>query len=147
VTFIKKSPFTIDMEYAEMLKKASNELPKVVFEKARFEIPNVRGHIQGNKTVITNFSQIASALNRPIDHFIKYLFKELATPGELRNRALVLGRKVAASAVNEKVRKYAEEFVLCSECGKPDTRIEKEGQFNHMRCTACGAKHIIKSVL
>ncbi len=130
-----------------MLKKATTELPKVVFEKARFEIPKVLGHIQGNKTIITNFHQIVTSLNRPQDHILKYLLKELATPGELNKRALVFGRKVAATAVNSKIRKYAEEFVLCSDCGKPDTRIEKEGPYHHLRCTACGAKHIIKSVI
>ena len=130
-----------------MLKKGREELPKVVFEKARFEIPKTRGHIQGNKTFITNFHQIANVLRRPPEHFVKFLLKELATPGETSSRSLILGRKVAASVVNEKIRKYAEEFVLCSECGKPDTAIEKEGQFTYLRCTACGTKRIIKSVI
>ncbi|MDP7323810.1 MAG: translation initiation factor IF-2 subunit beta, partial [Candidatus Woesearchaeota archaeon] len=95
----------------------------------------------------TNFHQIADALQRPIEHFIKFLYKELATPGELTNKSLTLKRKVAASVVNEKIRKYADEFVLCAQCGKPDTTIEKDGQFSYKRCTACGNKQIIKSVI
>tara|TARA_Y100000310_G_scaffold52238_1_gene48036 strand:+ start:3805 stop:4212 length:408 start_codon:yes stop_codon:yes gene_type:complete len=135
------------MEYEKMLEKARKELPTVVFEKARFEIPKARGHLQGTKTLFTNVHQIANTLHRPIEHFVKFLYKELATPGDLSNKSLLLKRKVAASVVNEKIRKYADEFVLCSQCGKPDTTIEKEGQFSYKRCTACGNKQIIKSVI
>ena len=34
---------------------------------------------------------------------------------------------------------------FCYECGKPDTKIEKEGNFSYIKCTACGARHAIKS--
>jgi translation initiation factor 2 subunit 2 len=34
---------------------------------------------------------------------------------------------------------YTETFVLCSECGKPDTRINKEGRVLVLECEACGA--------
>ena len=142
--YIKQDYFEI-MTYEELLKKARKELPKVVFEKERFEIPKVKGHIEGNKTVIGNFYQIATLLHRPVEHLLKYILKELATPGIIRRGELIIGTKVAASRINEKIRQYANEFVLCLECGKPDTKIEKEGQVSYMKCTACGAKHVVKS--
>lgn len=133
------------MEYKDMLKKARNNLPESVFEKERFEIPKVLGHIEGNKTVITNFNQIASYLRRPIDHFLKYILKELATPGNMRKNKLFIGAKISASRINEKIRQYANDFVLCPECGKPDTKIIKEGTLNYMKCQACGEKTFVKS--
>lgn len=134
------------MEYAQLLKRARDRLPQSVFEKERFEIPKARGHLEGNKTVITNFTQIASTLRRPVDHLLKYVLKELATPGEVfRSGFLVLGTKLAASRVNDKIRQYALEFVLCPDCGKPDTEIKKEGDFSFLKCSACGAKHPVKS--
>src|SRR3989344_6380859 len=63
------------MEYAQLLKRARERLPESVFEKERFEIPKVRGHIEGNKTIIGNFGQIANVLRRPSDHFQKYVLK------------------------------------------------------------------------
>jgi len=116
------------MEYAELLKRARERLPESVFEKERFEIPKVLGHMEGNKTVITNFSQIAAYLHRPVEHLLKYILKELATPGTLRQNFLIIGTKVPASRVNAKIRQYANEFVLCQECGKPDTKILKVEQ-------------------
>ena len=129
-----------------MLEDVRKSLPEVVFLKERFEIPSVMGHIQGNRTVISNFLQIASTLRREVDHLLKYVLKELATPGEIKKSgALILGTKVAASRINEKIRQYANEFVLCSECGKPDTAIVKEEGLTYMKCTACGARNVVKS--
>lgn len=134
------------IEYKKILEDVRNNLPEVVFLKERFEIPKVLGHIQGNRTIISNFLQIASTLRRDVDHLLKYVLKELATPGEIKKSgALILGTKVSASRINEKIRQYANEFVLCFECGKPDTKIEKEDGLTYIKCTACGAKNIVKA--
>ncbi|MBI4451182.1 translation initiation factor IF-2 subunit beta [Candidatus Woesearchaeota archaeon] len=133
------------MEYAELLRRGQQNLPEVVHEKARFELPKIRGHLEGNKTVITNFLQIADSLRRPPEHLLKYILRELATPGDVRRNLLVLGAKVAASRINEKVRQYAEEFVFCKECGKPDTDIKQDGDFSYLVCSVCGARHPVKS--
>jgi len=133
------------MDYKKLLKKARKELPESVFVKERFEIPKVRGHIQGNKTIISNFFQIADTLRRNPSHMIKFLSKELATPITKQGNLLILGTKVSASMINEKIQKYAKEFVLCFECGKPDTKIIVENNVSYLRCLACGAKYPIKS--
>jgi translation initiation factor 2 subunit 2 len=133
------------MEYLEMLKKARAKLPEAAFEKQRFEIPNVRGHMQGNMTVVSNFRQIAIDLRRPVEHLLKYILKELAAPGDLKPKGLLIGTKVSASKINEKIKQYAHEYVLCPDCGKPDTSIVKEGEFAYIKCAACGSKHPVKS--
>jgi translation initiation factor 2 subunit 2 len=133
------------MDYERALKRARENLPEAVFEKERFEIPKVRGHIEGNKTVISNFRQIASALRRPVEHLLKYVLKELAAPGDLRPAGLVIGTKIAAARINEKIKQYADEFVFCPECGKPDTTLEKEGELLYKKCQACGVKKPVKS--
>lgn len=130
-----------------MLDRGVRALPESAIEKSRFEVPNVKGHIEGNKTVISNFMQIAGLLNREISHFLKYLLKELATPGDLKGNLLILKTKVPASKINEKIHKYAAEFVLCYDCGKPDTKIEREKELSYLKCMACGAKHAVKTIV
>lgn len=134
------------MDYTQLLKRAREQLPESVFEKERFEIPKVRGRIERNKTIITNFQQIAATLRRPQDHLLKYVLKELATPGEVnRSGLLILGAKIPASRINDKIKQYTHEFVFCLTCGKPDTEIKREGDFSFLHCSACGAKHPVKS--
>jgi translation initiation factor 2 subunit 2 len=133
------------MDYEKALKRARDNLPESVFEKERFEIPKVKGHLEGNKTIISNFRQIASALGRQVEHLQKYVLKELAAPGDLRPSGLIIGTKIAASRINDKIKQYADEFVFCPECGKPDTKLIKEGEILYLRCEACGAKKPVKS--
>ena len=133
------------MDYEQLLERAKKNLPDQGKVKERFEIPKVKGLVEGNKTIITNFQQIATALRRDIKHLLKYLLRELATPGNIDGQRLIIGRKINSAIINEKIEKYAKEFVICKECGKPDTQIIKEGPVLMLKCTACGAKHPIKS--
>ena len=135
------------MEYEQLLERARKNMPSVVFERERFAIPKVVGRLEGNKTLITNFTQIVQTLRRPMEHILKFLLKQLASPGDVRGGFLILGTKIPATRINDKIKEYAIEFVLCTDCGKPDTEIKKESEFNYLKCTACGSKHLVKSVL
>jgi len=131
--------------YEKLLDKAKARLPEIKISKERFQIPLVSGHIQGNKTVITNFAQICSTFQRPQEHLLKYLQRELATPAEIEGPRLVLGRKIASQRINEKIEQYCKDFVVCKECNKPDTRITREDRVLFLKCTVCGAKQPIKA--
>mgnify|MGYP001602113907 FL=1 len=133
-------------EYKKLLESVRKELPEHVFQKERFELPKAKGHIQGSRTVISNFLQIADTLRREPGNMLKFVLRELATPGEIKKSgSVIIGSKVPASRINEKIKQYAASYVFCYECGKPDTKIEKEGDFSFLKCTACGARHVIKS--
>tara|TARA_Y100000310_G_scaffold167610_2_gene167546 strand:+ start:31983 stop:32396 length:414 start_codon:yes stop_codon:yes gene_type:complete len=132
-------------DYSTLLKEAKAKLPEIKQTTERFEIPKVTGHVQGNKTIIVNFSKICTVLRREPSQVIKYLQRELATPASADGQRLVLGRKITSSVINEKIAKYAKEFVLCKECGKPDTKILREERISSLKCLACGAKHPIKA--
>jgi len=135
----------MSMDYMELLKEARKNLPEVAFERQRFEIPKVRGHIQGNMTIVSNFRQIAETFRRKPEHLLKFTLKELAAPGSLKPKGLLIGTKVSASKINEKIKQYAHEFVLCAECGKPDTQLQPEGDVLYLKCTACGARRTVRS--
>jgi len=129
------------MNYEDMLKKGKEKLPEVSSETERFNIPKVRGHIEGNKTIVSNFGEIAKTLRRKPEHVLKFILKELATPGDIRKESVIFGTKLAASKINEKITNYADTFVICKECGKPDSKLTKEGAVYYLKCQACGAKH------
>ena len=133
-------------DYKELLEKGRKELPESLRTTGgRFEIPKAKGHLEGNKTIISNFNQIADALNREQSHLLKFLQRELATPAIIDKQRLVLGRKLSASQINAKIQLYAEMFVLCPDCGKPDTQLKREERVLFLKCMACGAKHPIRA--
>ncbi len=132
-------------DYEKLLKKAKANLPKLSEKRERFEMPKVKGHIQGNKTIVSNFNQIITSLGREPRQLLKYLQRELATPAEIDGPRLILNRKISAYLINSKIEQYANIFVLCPDCKKPDTKLRRENKVLVIKCTACGAKHPVKS--
>ena len=124
-----------------LLKRGRKNLPESTLSRERFEIPKIMGHIQGNKTVLSNFFQIADMLGREEEGFLKYILKELARPGEAKKPLVFLGRKVSASAINDKIVQYANKYVICKECHKPETALLKQDRLTFVKCNACGAKY------
>ena len=132
------------MNYEALLKKAKEDLPDNVKDKDRFEIPKVVGKIQGNNTIITNFYQIAKTLERDSQHFLKYILRELATPGKVDGQRLIIGAKIPANFLNKKIKQYVLTYVICPSCGKPDTNLIIEKGSSSMKCTACGNVHPVR---
>jgi len=133
------------MEYEKLLEDAYSKIKPIKAENGRFEIPKVTGQVEGKKTIITNFLQIASYLRRKPEHLEKYLQRELAASSHIDEGRLILNRKLSSAAMNEKINNYVEEFVICKECGKPDTELIKQDRLYFLHCLACGAKHSVRS--
>lgn len=70
-----------EQNYEQLLNEAYKKVKKIQGSDNRFEIPKAEGHFEG-KTIITNFSQIASYLRREPEHFQKFMLKELAAAGQ-----------------------------------------------------------------
>lgn len=133
--------------YEEMLTEAYKQIKQVSGNGERFEIPKVTGEVQGKNTVITNITQIAGYIRRPVEQLSKFLFKELATPGKMDKDRLILNTKLNSSKVNDKIAAYTKEFVICKECGKPDTEIITDKGIKYKHCLACGAKSPVRSII
>ena len=131
--------------YEQMLDEAYKNLKPIQHNGERFESPKIEGHHEGTKTILTNLPSIISYIRRDQDHFIKFLLKELATSGSFKNNRLILQRKITSQKINEKIEDYLNEFVICKQCGKPDTELLREKGFSFIHCLACGAKHSVRS--
>ena len=131
--------------YEKLLNEAYGKIKKQEGNGERFEIPKVEGHFEGKKTIITNFFQIASHLRRNPEHFQKFMLRELAASGQREGDRLVLNMTVPSAKINQKIEQYVKEFVLCEQCGKPDTELIKEDRLSFIKCMACGAKHSVRS--
>ena len=131
--------------YEELLNEAYKKVKQVNVSSDRFEIPKIEGHFEGKKTILTNFYTIVSHLRRDPEHFQKFILKELAASGQREGDRLILNMKVPSAKINQKIEQYAKEFVICRECGKPDTELIKEDRLTFVHCLACGAKHSVRS--
>lgn len=137
---------TTEKEYLASLKRARKNLPAHVFEKSRFQIPTADVFKEGNKTWITDWSRILKVLNRENDanHLAKHLAREFATSSTEERGRLCLQGKFSGGMINRELAAYVKDFVLCEECGKPDTKLTKEVRILIKVCEACGARVAVK---
>ncbi len=130
--------------YEDLLSRAKTLIPEEISETERLEIPKVKGHIQGTKTIITNFFQICKILDREPDHVLKFLSKELATKADVKNVSVLFNNRIPSVKINEKIQKYADIFVICKECKKPETKLIEKNNVLMLKCNACGAEYSIQ---
>jgi len=134
------------MDYDEHLDRALEETPEIEGGSDRFDVPDPEVRQEGNVTVYENFQATIDALGREGESVLKFLRNELGTSGHIdeSGRARLTG-SFNARRVSEAIDEYAEEYVLCPECGLPDTRLEREQGVLLLRCEACGARSATKS--
>jgi translation initiation factor 2 subunit 2 len=128
------------LNYEELLEKAYSELPDVVKEHHRFEKPEIYSIIQGKATVVQNLGEVSKAINRDPDMLAKFLLKEFGTSGTHDGQHLVMKGQFRKEQIQERFEAFLNEYVLCGECGRPDTKIAREGRVSFLKCEACGAR-------
>ena len=130
---------TADDDYFALLDRAKEQLPEVMENHERFVIPEADVIQEGKTTYIRNFIDIAETLRREPQNILQFMLRELGTPGIIEGRRAVLKAKVGTPQINDKIRVYADTFVICSECGRPDTKLVKDDRTLILECEACGA--------
>lgn len=133
-------------EYEELLDKAYEQLPDTVFEAKRFKVPKGYSVIQGNRTIIKNFGDVSNTLNRDPQHVLKYLLRELGTSGNVEGNRAIMQGKFTHYVINDRIKEYVDNFVMCHECNRPDTIIIREDRIDMLKCSACGARAPLKSL-
>jgi len=127
-------------DYAKLLERAYSNLPKTSGTGERFEIPKVVGIRMGRRTIVQNFGDVSSVMNRDPHHLLKFLSRELATAASLDGNRAIFQGKFDVGTVTRLLTIYAQRFVICPICNRPDTKMEKEGRYLFLRCEACGAR-------
>ncbi len=136
----------MDKKYEEMLEKAYATIPKEALEHSRFEIPRVDSNIQGKKTFVKGITGILKEMRRDKKHFLKYITKETATSVTESGQNIIINGKFGAIQLNKIVENYFKQFVICPECGKPDTKIISQHGTKLMKCEACGAMNPVRGL-
>lgn len=127
-------------DYDERLERALSSTPEFGGDGDRFEIPDPDVRQEGNTTVYENFQNTIDRLDRDEDMVLKFLQNEVGTSAHIdeSGRARLTG-SFDAGRLREAVEAFADAFVLCPECGLPDTRLTEEQGTRMLKCDACGA--------
>ncbi|SDX62868.1 translation initiation factor IF-2 subunit beta [Halobellus clavatus] len=128
------------MDYQDQLDRALEQSPDIAEGGERFEVPDPDVRPEGNVTVWENFEATYDRLARDPDHLVRFMQSELGTSAQIddRGRARFTG-DFKQRRVESALETYVDDFVTCSECASPDTRLVEERGTTVLKCDACGA--------
>ena len=127
------------MDYEASLERAMENVPDIGGEDQRLDIPDAAPQKDGAFTRFTNMGAIADVLGREAEHLHRFIQRELGTSGKFANGRGRYNGNFSQQDFDAAVDAYVDEYVLCSECGLPDTRLVREDRTPMLRCDACGA--------
>ena len=87
-----------------------------------------------------------TTLNRSESHFLKFFTNELGTSGNIEGTRAVFQGKHSRVQLAKLVDRYVKDYVLCPECGKPDTKFIQQNRVELMKCDACGSRSAVRSI-
>ncbi|KAL7568767.1 hypothetical protein ACA910_021757 [Epithemia clementina (nom. ined.)] len=115
----------------------------------RYKMPAVYGKIEGSgngiKTAIPNITEVSTSLHRLPGEVNKFFGTELGAQSRYSpdtDRAIVNGAHTDA-VLQDLIHKYIEKFVLCPNCGLPETNYKIKSETIYHKCAACGAKEMV----
>ena len=128
------------MEYDDALDDAFDTLPEHDAEAgSRLSVPDPEGETDGSFTRLTNVTAMADALGREPEHLHRFIQRAFGTNGQFDGTQARYNGSFSIADFDAAVEEYAAEYVLCSECGLPDTVLASEDGIEMLRCEACGA--------
>jgi translation initiation factor 2 subunit 2 len=127
------------MDYDVALDRAYEALPERTASQERLQVPDAAVQADGAFTRLTNINAIADALSRDPEHVHRFVQREFGTNGEFDGERSRYNGEFDERDFEAALDSYADEYVLCSECGLPDTKLVTEDRTQMLRCEACGA--------
>ena len=88
--------------------------------------------------MLRNFSEIVGIFNRKPKHIIKQLSSDLGAKMTQKGEQLHISKQVSAEVVTASLKKYADRFIICPNCGKPDTLLQGNKKKQELQCLSCG---------
>jgi len=113
----------MEKDYKEMLSRAYKNLPDLVAEVDRFQIPRAIVRRQGRRSVIQNFKEIAES--------------------NFDGDKVVFQGRFNADSIRNLIEIYTNKYVICPVCGRPDTNVVRDKRLSFLQCDACGARSSI----
>ncbi len=131
-------------DYMKGLERAMSRLPASRGTEDRFVIPPPKIFYEGKTTVLENFASIADALNRDPDHLMKFILQEMGTAGKIEGQHAVFQGRFTEQNLERHIDSYVQEYVICSECHRPDTQLIRSDRVLMLKCEACGAHRPVR---
>ncbi|CBQ72289.1 probable SUI3-translation initiation factor eIF2 beta subunit [Sporisorium reilianum SRZ2] len=141
-----------DYTYQELLGRVFKTLraqnPALSGDKKKFTmVPPQVARDGSKKTVFANVVDICKRMHRQPEHVIQFLFAELGTIGSVDgSQRLVIRGRFQPKQIENVLRRYITEYVICKTCKRPETKLSKENRIFFVTCEKCGSQRSVSAI-
>ena len=141
-----------DYTYQELLgrvfKTLRDQNPALSGDKKKFTmVPPQVARDGSKKTVFANVVDICKRMHRQPEHVIQFLFAELGTIGSVDgSQRLVIRGRFQPKQIENVLRRYITEYVICKACKRPETKLSKENRIFFVTCEKCGSQRSVSAI-
>ncbi|TKY86343.1 hypothetical protein EX895_004492 [Sporisorium graminicola] len=141
-----------DYTYQELLgrvfKTLRSQNPALSGDKKKFTmVPPQVARDGSKKTVFANVVDICKRMHRQPEHVIQFLFAELGTIGSVDgSQRLVIRGRFQPKQIENVLRRYITEYVICKTCKRPETKLSKENRIFFVTCEKCGSQRSVSAI-
>jgi len=102
---------------------------------------------EGKRARWANFAESCGALQRTEKHVAAYMLAELCAEGsqDLEHALLIRGR-FSQAQLEQLLRRYAVEYVLCANCRSSRTALYKEARTVRLACLDCHSQRSVAPI-
>nr|UXY88247.1 translation initiation factor eiF2 beta-subunit [Cryptomonas curvata] len=130
----------------KMLNK--NNIGLVIKDKIVIQTPKIARE-GTKKTIFLNFEETCIKLHRESDHVVAYISTELGTTVSIQEGGrLVLRGRFNQKGIENILRNYINEYVLCGSCKSVNTYFKKSelNKLFFLKCEVCRASRFINPI-
>ena len=129
--------FLIDRLFSQMKQDNSEGFSNT--KDSKIHLPKlIIGKIGGKRTILSNFMDICSLINRDSNHVKEYIFAEFSTTGNFDgNGQLVIIGRFQEKQFKTVISHYITQYVICKTCKGSDTVVQKQNKLFFLSCKKC----------
>ncbi len=134
--------------FEEMLDNVYEQLEEMNQPSRKLVIPAPVIEQSTTNTYWKNIKKILMVIDRPPDHFVEFLNKELKTGNwvsESKSDGLVLIGKFKIAQITAVLQEYVKKYVVCNICKSLETKLEKSKELRcyKVECTKCKSSYVV----
>mmetsp|Transcript_10302 Transcript_10302/g.20606 ORF Transcript_10302/g.20606 Transcript_10302/m.20606 type:complete len:193 (-) Transcript_10302:2080-2658(-) len=142
-----------EYNYEELLDRLFENLNKNGLDSEKNERLTIQppkiGREGTKKTVYLNFTDTCMKLNREKEHLLLYISTELGAFASIQNGGgLVLKGRYQPKGMENVLKNYINEYVLCGSCGSAKTFLKKDSitRLSFLLCHRCKASRSVNPI-
>ena len=95
----------------------------------------------------TPLAEYVPGENRSMEHVIEYLLTELGTTASVdATKRLIIRGRFQQKQIENILRRYINEYVLCNSCRSLETEMFKENRMQFVRCKSCESTKAVSAI-